>query len=155
MRHWFGGTATDWTMELDSNNHVVSKGGVALTFYSARTGGFQYTDLLLNSSETSIIYTGDGTNVPLGQVPEFQGPDGVRVMYCQAGTSPYRFRMPCTDLGSALQAHEDDPDPHGAKAYVDNLLGDMAMSAPVLVLGAEDPVPEGTDDGTVILRRVD
>lgn len=129
MRHWFGGTATDWTMELDSNNHVVSKGGVALTFYSDRTGGFQYTDLLLNSSETSIIYTGDGTNVPLGQVPEFQGPDDVRVMYCQAGTSPYRFRMPCTDLGSALQAHEDDPDPHGAKAYADSLIADLGTAA--------------------------
>lgn len=175
MRNWFGGTATDWTMEIPDllTRQILAKGGVILTFWSAATEGFQYTDLLLNGSAVTSVYTGDGTSVPLGQCPEFQGPDEIREMYCQAGNSTYRFKMPCTNLGVVLAAHEAAADPHGARAYTDTQIaalgGAGASPRPAAAVVFANGVPssskapsgtytfrcDGTSDQTEINAAID
>src|SRR5207253_237345 len=52
----------------------------SLTFWSAKTGGTQYPDLLLNGVATSAITVGED-----GQIPVFQGPDGVTSMWADGG----------------------------------------------------------------------
>jgi hypothetical protein len=81
-RSLYGGGSDDYLYSLVSfggNQLVARSGNATVTFWSAQTGGTQYTDLLLNGSPvTSITTTG-------GQVPAFQGPDGITVMWADAG----------------------------------------------------------------------
>ncbi|MDT7847184.1 right-handed parallel beta-helix repeat-containing protein [Streptomyces justiciae] len=57
--------------------------GAVVTFYSASTGGTQYTDLLDASSSPITQVVADAQ----GFLPRFQGPDGVVGMWASAGGS--------------------------------------------------------------------
>lgn len=84
-RATFGDTAADYVVTVAPGG-VLRVGAAELTFWSAKTGGTQHTDLLLNGSPvTSIPVPEDGS------IPEFQGPDGVTVLWADAGGS--RVRM--------------------------------------------------------------
>lgn len=175
MRHWFGGTPSDWTMEIPDpqTRDILVKGGATLTFWSAAVGGFQYT-VRYGEADVTTIITGDGNTLPLGAIPEFQGPDAdppIRRMYCQAGSSAYRFVLPCTDLGSTVYEHTNGTDPHGDRAYVDDAVSDVVRNSvvqdtapgavifelhrnyPITTLDAEVDAIYGPDDEKVTWRN--
>lgn len=84
-RSTFGGTAADVVI-------ARGPGGIArlvpatLTFWTAETGGTQVTDLLLDGSPATAI------SVPIdGQVPAFQGPDGVGELWADGGGGRIRI----------------------------------------------------------------
>src|SRR3546814_2955233 len=81
-RYWFGGTANDgvYTTYTLGSRQLLELARTTLRFYDAETDGTQYTDLLdADGNPVSSIVTG------LGQVPRFQGPDGVAEMWADDG----------------------------------------------------------------------
>lgn len=157
MRSWFGGSPTDWTMQIDSvTRAVLANGGVPLTFWSSATGGFQYT-VLYGGNEVTTIYTGDGSSMPLGAVPEFQGPDTdppIRRMYVQAGTSPYRFMMTTTDPGSysdaQIAAQKSRIDSLDDTVVRKSIVQDTAPGATMYELRRNYPISTNDADADVI-----
>lgn len=122
-RHWFGLTLTDWTFTAGDSGQALLTGSVPITFWSERSGGSQYTDLLdENGSGITSVTSSDGTDLPLGTIPRFQSPDGVTFMWADVGGST-RYLMVATDLGDmadlletvngALSAHLAALNPHG------------------------------------------
>lgn len=106
MRHWFGGNvsaATD-VDNVDGEDDIAqfANGGTA-NFFSAQTGGVQYTDLLdLSGVATDHSTTSTGADSwGVGVVLPVQGPDDVWEMYCSVNGGP-RFLMTATDVGSTL-----------------------------------------------------
>lgn len=81
-RATFGGTAADTVARRVKvlGHDVDDYEAATLTVWSAQTGGTQYTDLLVNGAASNSVPV-DST----GQVPEFQGPDGVTVVWVSAG----------------------------------------------------------------------
>ena len=75
----FGGTSADWVFstQADGTMRVAAAG---LTFWSAKTGGTQYTDLIVDGQPSSAVTVGAD-----GQIPVFQGPDGVTQMWASGG----------------------------------------------------------------------
>jgi hypothetical protein len=114
-RHTFGKSLTDWSMILgdpivvgDTTTAPVSVvGPVTITFWSASTGGVQYTDLLDSAANPAAeITASDGTDgLPIGTIPEFQGPDGdpygPAEMWADAGAGT-RYKMTANDLGGSV-----------------------------------------------------
>lgn len=107
-RHWFGRSLTDWTMTLGTPTvvgetttaEVSAAGPATVTFWSAPVGGAQYTDLL-DASGTPVteISSSDGSDgMPVGTIPELQGPEGVTEMWADAEGA--RAKMVATDLGA-------------------------------------------------------
>ncbi|HEY9416462.1 MAG TPA: hypothetical protein VIQ30_17035 [Pseudonocardia sp.] len=93
-RYPFGGGISDWTFGTvtvsGTDGLAQVAGGVGVTFWSAETGGIQFTDLLdPNLQAVSSVTSSDGTDGrAVGQIPPFSGPDGIRLMWAQAGTGP-------------------------------------------------------------------
>lgn len=94
-RYWFGASLTDWTMASQDgvggfNDMVQVVGAVAVTFWNAETGGTQYTDLLSSTgvAVTSVTSSDGSDGRAQGTIPPFQGPDGVRELWAQAGSGP-------------------------------------------------------------------
>lgn len=94
----FGKTPADFTM-------VVGPAGqmrvtpAALTFWDAEVGGTQFTDLLLNGAPVSSITT------PVdGEIPLFEGPDGVVEMWVDAGGGRLRLVASGAESAAAAQA---------------------------------------------------
>lgn len=78
-RYTFGGTAADFVVTVGPAGalHAVP---ARLTFWTARTGGTQITDLLVDAAPESSVRVQVG-----GQVPAFQGPDEVAELWADAG----------------------------------------------------------------------
>ena len=118
-RYWFGQTLTDWTMVLGSSSvesgvtyaPVQVAGPVAVTMWSAETGGVQYTDLLdASGAPITSVTSADGTGtLPPGTIPQFQGPDDVTAMWADAGAG-VRYRMLSSDLGAVVAAQQTELD---------------------------------------------
>lgn len=77
MRYRFGGTMDAYAIGEDTSSVsgatlAVLRAGVPVTFWSAKTGGVQYTTLLDLAGGTVTYVTSAGG----GQLPEFDGPDG-------------------------------------------------------------------------------
>lgn len=136
-RHWYGLTLTDWTFTAGDAGAVLLTGSATITFWSERSGGAQYTDLLdENGSGATTVTSSDGTDLPTGTIPRFQGPDGVTFMWADAGGST-RYLMVATDLGdmstlletvnAALAAHLAAANPHGTTLAV---LDDVNVPTP-------------------------
>ena len=112
-RHTFGGTPTDWTMNLGATTTssgvttapVLAAGPITLTMWPSKVGGVQYEDLLDESgTPVSAIVTADGAGtLPVGSIPEFSGPDGVTIMWADAGGG-VRYKLVATDLASTVDA---------------------------------------------------
>ena len=77
----FGGSTSDFVFTPTSGG-LMRLSAATLTFWDAETGGTQYTDLLLNGVAVTQIPVGSD-----GNVPTFQGPDGVGRMWVSAGGS--------------------------------------------------------------------
>ena len=76
----FGGTAGDFVASIGPGGLVHAIARATLTFWTAETGGTQHTDLLLDGNPVTTITVDTD-----GQVPTFQGPDNVAVMWADAG----------------------------------------------------------------------
>lgn len=99
-RSAFGGGYEDWLFTRQGNLLALKTGTTTLTFWSAPTGGTQYTDLLdtNNAPITQVVVNGY-------QIPDFYGPDGILAMYAQpsqAGST--RFKMQARDLTAVAAA---------------------------------------------------
>lgn len=81
-RYNFGGGADDFTFtgRIIGGSDYMTLAPSTLTLWSAQTGGTQYTDLMMGGSAVSTI-----TVTASGQVPAFQGPDGVSQMWADGG----------------------------------------------------------------------
>ncbi|MFB4306994.1 hypothetical protein [Actinomadura sp. GTD37] len=91
-------------MNIGSGGEVIAAGDVTLTFWSAKSGGLPYTDLLDGGGATvTSITSADGTGLlPVGTIPEFQGPDSVTAMWAEPVGGTTRYKMIATDLGSEV-----------------------------------------------------
>ena len=85
-RGLFGGKIEDFAVGVGTANAAILAGGVVVTFWTARTGGTQITDLQNTSGGAiSTITTSDGSDGrAAGSVPEFYGPPWVRQMWASA-----------------------------------------------------------------------
>jgi hypothetical protein len=123
QRHPFGGSVADWVMKENSESVPVLQSGATLTFYNARSGGTQYTDLALDSAGTTAVTfvtssTGsDGYRI--GQVPIFFGPPDITFMWMSAdgGERVLIGAVDSADLAGAIAAqfaaHISNPNAHG------------------------------------------
>src|SRR5690606_21703680 len=132
-RHWFGGSLADWTFthadDVDEVDGLVQlAGGIIVTFWNARQGGTQYTDLLNEQGEpiSEVVSGSDGD--ALGMLPPFQGPDGITYMWAEAGEGSPRALIAAWDLGDhnlsqqvadQVTQHMNAVNPHALK------LGDL------------------------------
>jgi hypothetical protein len=110
-RHQFGDTLADWTFRF-AGDTVTRGAGATVTFWSALTGGSQYTDLLNAAGGGTSSVTTDAN----GQIPPFSGPAGITRMAADAnsGNGPRAWIM-CTDLADvAVQALPPSGDTTGA-----------------------------------------
>ncbi len=111
MRHWFGQSLSDWTMDTDAPTttddvttaSVLATGPATITLWSAKTGGTQYTDLLDSAGApiTQVVSSAGVGGFTVGAIPEFQGPDGVFALWADAGGGA-RYKMIATDVGDVL-----------------------------------------------------
>jgi len=107
-RSVFGGGASDFTFgTVEATGHALMKTlpTYTVTFWSAKTGGTQYTDLLLASDGSGGAASSVVTD-SRGLLPEFQGPDGVLVMWADAGTTRVKV-TPANDYTAfvSVKAH--------------------------------------------------
>lgn len=84
-RSTFGGTASDFVFTATSGR-LLRLSAANLTMWTAESGGAQIVDLLLNGSPATVIPVGED-----GQVPAFQGPDGVTELWADAGGGRIRI----------------------------------------------------------------
>ncbi len=100
-RNKFGAGLADWTFGAVGNN-LQLLGNIAVSCFSAETGGTQYTDLInAAGSPVSTITSSAGTDGrAIGTIPPFLGPDGVTEMWVSAGGGP-RARMTCVPVPSS------------------------------------------------------
>lgn len=109
-RFAFGGGLSDWTFTVGdevvvgalTGRAVVAVGEVDVTFWSAETGGSQYSDLRDTDGQPIVsVLSEDGNGVrAVGQIPPFVGPDDVKKMWAQAADGP-RALMVTTDAADA------------------------------------------------------
>jgi hypothetical protein len=105
-RYNFGASVADYVITAGSvvsgGRTAVLRGGVNVWFYTTRTAGSRYTDLLLGGlpvTEIPSVNTGDDT----GYLPEFQGPDEVSFMWADAnGGSGPRHLIRTTETPSYI-----------------------------------------------------
>ncbi len=98
IRHKFGGAfyETVFTESAGDSALRVAGGTVNLTFWDAETNGTQYTDLLFNGVATATIKA-----VRKGQIPRFEGPEGVSEMWVSANAGA-RSLIPAHDSGGSV-----------------------------------------------------
>jgi C1q domain-containing protein len=108
MRFNFGGQWHAWGAGFGAATATYDSGAVGLrllgvavgdiTFWDSQVAGNQYMDLLNDAGSSTFYITLNSGNplYPLGGLPRFQGPDGVPVMYAEAGDAP-RVRIVAND----------------------------------------------------------
>lgn len=100
-RYQYGGDVSDFTYATQvagSRIYVTLLANTVTTFWSAQTGGTQYTDLLdANNNPVTNISTDANGNLPI-----FQGPAGITAMWADAGGG--RRIVHPTGSGSSLDA---------------------------------------------------
>jgi hypothetical protein len=96
-RNTFGGTTAEFVATIGAAGQL-RVAAATLKFYTARTGGTQVTDLVLNGSPVAAI------PVPAdGQVPTFQGPDGVTELWADAGGGRVLLRATAEAVAAAAE----------------------------------------------------
>lgn len=102
-RHWFGLGPADWTFKVGPGNTAVLVGGAELTMWSQPSAGLQYKDLRTEGGDAATVITSaNGTSLPLGTIPRFQGPPGVTSMWADGGEN-VRYLLVATDLGDLVR----------------------------------------------------
>lgn len=80
VRAQFGGTTADFVGNRTAGN-LLRLAPAAVTMWDAQVGGTPHTDLLLNGAPVDSVRAGSD-----GQIPIFQGPPGVQMMWADPGT---------------------------------------------------------------------
>lgn len=89
-RNNFGGTSGD-SVFAQGIDRALRPTSASLLLWDAQTGGSQVTDLLLDGVEVATI------PVPSdGQIPQFQGPDGVTHLWASGAVNGKRILLPTT-----------------------------------------------------------
>lgn len=145
-RHPFGGDISAWIFSVGGSDEAILTGGVTITFWTALTGGSQYTDLTSDAAGVTVIdhvTSSDGTDgLTIGSIPVLYGPDGVVSMYAAADGGP-RVLMLATDTPTAaaeaaagvlsaaaqIAQHIGSQNPHGTSL---RLLSDVNMPGTLL-----------------------
>lgn len=117
-RYDFGGSVPDFIFSTATVGGVTNvmklPAGASLTFYSAKTGGTQYTDLRLASAPSTPVSTvAVGSD---GQLPDFQGPDGVTTMWATGGLG--RVRLVSWSAASGAAGTPGAPGADGADGSI-------------------------------------
>lgn len=99
-RYVYGGGMSDFAVAVISGAHR-NPGPVEVTFWSAFSGGDQFTDLLIDGVPATSYRAGSEGHIGTGGL--LKGPDGIGVMWAQAGDDPRRYRM-VADVGGAVEA---------------------------------------------------
>ena len=104
----FAGSSADFvfsTYTLGSSS-LLKLASATLYAWDAETGGNQVTDLLVDGAAATSVPVGAD-----GQIPTFQGPDGVTTLWLSAGLSGERFRFVNSpdDIDSAMASAIDTP----------------------------------------------
>lgn len=76
----FGGGSADFVYRIAGPGGLIALTSATLTAWTAETGGTQLADLLLGGLPAAVIPVGDD-----GQIPTFQGPDGVTGLWVDGG----------------------------------------------------------------------
>lgn len=105
-RHVYGGIADyvvapgdEVTVGSITGNETLLVPDAVITFWTAATAGSQYTDLLDATDTPVTSMTSDST----GGIPQFKGPDGVTLMYADAGGD--RRAVVPVDLGADIASN--------------------------------------------------
>lgn len=143
-----GGGVGDFTFGVFNfaGKQLLDLEPATLTMWSAATGGTQYTDLLLASNPVTSIPVG-----PDGQIPVFQGPDGVTSVWADAGSTRVQM-LALTDIATQVAAHAADvlgvvATTDGVMATAintDGSLTDVALSA--AIEAGVDPVRQADNE---------
>lgn len=99
MRYVFGGGVAEWTLLTADEDVIVGAltgktaavvGGITVTFWNQRTGGWRHTDLVdVDGIPIADVVTSVGTETEvIGQIPVFLGPDGVTELWASANGGP-------------------------------------------------------------------
>lgn len=103
-RHEYGADLGSWAFTVGVSNAVTLAPNTTITFFDARTGGTQYTDLATasdGSGPMTSVTTGDGSGgVGVGELPVFWGPNGVLAMWASAAGMSRKLIV-AHDLASA------------------------------------------------------
>lgn len=122
-RHPFGGGVDDWIFAEDANNGPILQGGALLTFWNAREGGSQLTDITADAEGLTPILelqtSSGGDGYRIGQIPVFYGPPDVTTMWVSADGGE-RVAVDSIDVGDlagqakqALDTHVGGRNAHG------------------------------------------
>ncbi|WP_435215933.1 glycosyl hydrolase family 28-related protein [Streptomyces sp. bgisy034] len=122
-RSTFGASLADYVVRPSDGLWSVAS-GATITFWDDPDAGTQYTDLLDSGGSPVTQVTAD----EYGQIPEFQGPDGVTGMWADAGGTS-RAWIEARSTGSGEQVSVSVRDWHNVKDYGaagDNVTDDTA-----------------------------
>lgn len=145
-RHPFGGGVDDWIFAENVDNVPILQGGAVLTFWNAREGGTQYTDITADvdgaTPIVSLVTSSGGDGYRIGQIPVFYGPPDVTTMWVSADGGE-RVAIDSIDIGDLAGKAQQDLATHvsGRNAHGTGL-GDLD--------DAEVGAPESRAVGTVV-----
>ena len=132
-RHSFGMTLADFSVTTGTGNALILTPSVTWLFYTAATGGTQYTDLAMTSGGGTPV-TSMASN-SAGELPQFFGPNNVVEMWASADGGP-RAKILANDIGTswattdtALTNHMAAISPHsGAVTVIAGVTGAQAIN---------------------------
>lgn len=118
IRHPFGGGIDDWIFAEDENDVPVLQGGANLTFWNAREGGSQYTNLSQDPDGVTpigvLVSSNGGDGYRIGQIPLFYGPPDVTTMWVGADGGE-RVAIDSIDVGDLAGQAQQTLDAHTAQ----------------------------------------
>lgn len=131
-RSTFGGTTADFVARVGPTGALYAV-PATLTFWTAETGGARVMDLLVDGVAASTVTVPAG-----GQVPDFQGPDGVGELWAEAGGGRVRMvaegrrglpglnAVPTVD---AVAEYVSDPVPNVLQVALNTTIGDATQGS--------------------------
>lgn len=142
-RNTFGGSITAYVVTVQDASAQYGAGAqvlrvatsTAVSFWSAATGGTAYTDLLIGSTPVTSVVTDT-----LGNIPQFWGPDGVTVMWADAGA--VRRILVCNEQAVSAATLGSGP-PSAATFLAGDLVWRSAPTGTVGTLVPADPANTG------------
>lgn len=108
-RHLFLGDLASWATDIGADETSINSQvgmrvlfipSAQITFWSAATGGSQYTDLQDTIGSAVMSVTADAN----GEFPQVYGPDGVWFMWADGGAAARRLVV-ATDFGATIDSN--------------------------------------------------
>jgi hypothetical protein len=142
----FGGTADDFVYTTAAGG-LMRAVAASVTIWSAKTGGVQLTDLLLNGSPVTQLEVGAD-----GQIPEFQGPDSVYEVWASAnGNARVKLSPATSDARNAADMANPASATRAAANAVYVAMAAAAKNPDLLITGAITRNGNGVVTSAVVL----